>query len=85
MMFQMNVRSMEDPALTVALVKTRSELSPVDAHPILLVPFVKSASPDGPVPSVRKTSMNARTILAQEAHGAPTLKVAILVHCLCRR
>ena len=81
----MNVRSMEDPALTMALVKTKSEVSPADADLILLVPFAESASPDGTVPSVRKTSMNARTILAQEAHGAPTLKVAILVHCLCRR
>ena len=53
----MNVRNHH--ASTVAHVKTKTGLSPVDADPVLMVPFVENASRDGQGPSVRRTSMSA--------------------------
>ena len=53
----MNVRN--HPASTEAHVKTNSGLSPVDADPVLMVPFVENASRDGQGPSVQKTSTSA--------------------------
>ena len=69
------------PASTVAHVKTKTGLSPVDADPVLMVPFVENASRDGQGPSVRRTSMSAWTALAwmAESPSVQTLKVALLV------